>query len=587
MSSSPQAYPELRFQGLGVSRGIALGPAVRMTLHGKQPLFINVLPHRIPYELKRLHRALLTARHHLERIRTRLNQEVGRKHSYILDPHILMLNDAMLTQMIEENIRLHRVNAEWGVKISADALVAACERMDSDYLRERSADIQDVSNRLIDVLSGRRNDAVRLTRPSVVFAEDLLPTVLAEMDISKVLAIATDAGGWATHTAIIARSLGIPTALGLRDCSGHISNGMECVLDGTDGVAILNPTRTTRTLYVQRQEQERRRHLEDISFAALPAVTADGEMCQLLANVEIQSELPALQRLGKVDIGLFRSEFLLPNALEKLPDEDAQTAIYRQVIESATGGNATVRTFDFTAEKVRPHESFESNPALGLHGVRLWLQSPEVARTQMRALLRAGKHGGLRILLPRVSCLSELRAAKALMAEMHKELARECTPHAASLPLGVMIEIPSAVFICHQLAREADFLSVGSNDLIQHLLAVDRGNQHVAHLYQPFHPAVLASLQRIVETGRRMGVPIFMCGEMAANPLCALILLGMGMRNFSLSATGIADIKRLIRQVRIADAERMYHAVSELETPEEIERRAREAAESLGVGPLR
>lgn len=576
MSSSPQANAELHFTGSGVSSGVAIGTATRLSSHARQPLFINVLPHRIPIEIKRLHRALHSARHHLESVKVRLKNEAGTTPAYFLDPYILMLNDQYLTQTIEENIRQHRVNAEWAVKLSLESMLAACDRIDDAYLRERSADIRDVAYRLISILSGQRSDPPKFESPSILFAEDILPTVLAEMNTNNILAIATDVGGWATHTAIIARSLGIPAVFGLQDCASRVQGGMPCIVDGTNGVVILNPRKTTQTSYLGRQAAEQRSRRDGLRLAQLPAVTLDGVQCTLSANVEIQSELPMIQRHGAEGIGLFRSEFLLSGEAGEFPDEGMQIEAYRNVLDAARGASATVRVFDFNHETINPErDSIESNPALGLHGVRLWLKHESIARTQLRAILRAGTQGDLRILLPRVTCVSEVRAARTLLESVRAELRAERIPHAQNPQLGVMIEIPSAVFVCGHLAREADFLSIGSNDLIQYLLAVDRTNEQVAHLYHPLHPAVLGSLRHIVEAADRTNTPVQMCGEMAANPLCAFALLGLGLRNFSLSPAALPQLKLLIRSVTIEAAQAFFHEAMTLPTGQAIEEFAR------------
>jgi phosphoenolpyruvate-protein phosphotransferase len=577
MSSSPQTNAELHFTGSGVSSGVAIGTAARLSTHARQPLFINVLPHRVPIEIKRLHRALHSARHHLESVKVRLKNEAGTTPAYFLDPYILMLNDQYLTQTIEDNIRQHRVNAEWAVKLSLESMLAACDRIDDSYLRERSADIRDVAYRLISILSGQRSEPPTFETPSILFAEDILPTVLAEMNTNNILAIATDVGGWATHTAIIARSLGIPAVFGLQDCASRVQAGMSCIVDGTNGVVILNPRKTTQTTYLGRRVTEQRNRRDGLRLAQLPAVTLDGVQCALSANVEIQSELPMIQRYGAEGIGLFRSEFLLAGDGNEFPDEQTQIEAYRNVLAAVPGSSATIRVFDFNQDVLicGERENPEANPALGLHGVRLWLKHEPIARTQLRAILRAGTQGDLRILLPRVTCVSEVRAARTLLESVRAELRAERIPHALNPQLGVMIEIPSAVFVCGHLAREADFLSIGSNDLIQYLLAVDRTNEQVGHLYHPLHPAVLASLRHIVEAAERTNTPVRMCGEMAANPLCAFALLGLGLRNFSLSPAALPQLKLLIRSVTIEAAQAFFREAMTLPTGQAIEEFAR------------
>lgn len=573
MSTSRPEQIEQRVQGLGVSVGIAIGTAVRMDAHGRQALFVRILPNRIPHEIKRLQRAVQVARHHLERIKQRMQREFGVSHGYILDPHILMLEDPLLVKSIEEQINENQVNAEWGVKLAVSRWLSAYESIQDEYLRERTSDIEDVANRLIDVLSGRRTSNLHLTQPSVVVAEDLLPTVLAELDLTNVLGIATDAGGWTSHTAIIARSLGVPSVLGLGSFAAQVHTGDPIIVDGTHDCVILNPTDATRRHYQNRLDQDERQKRDVLEHASLPAITLDSETCVLRANLELVSELPSLQKSGANGIGLFRSEFIFLNELPRLISEEEQFLVYRQLVESAGPEGVVIRTIDLGSDKIKASDLFseERNPALGLQGIRFTLKSKDIFRDQLRAIFRAGAYGRLSVMLPKVSCVSEVRAARQLIAEVKAELEQARIPHAAHLPVGVMVEIPSAVMIIDLLAREADFLSIGSNDLIQHTLAVDRANPQVAHLYEPLHPAVIRSLKQVVDAGKVAGTLVQICGEMAANPTCAVVLLGLGLRNFSMSPSAIPNIKRLVRSVRISEAERLVTRVMELDTPRAIE----------------
>ncbi len=571
MSSSPLTETEVRFAGLPASPGVGFGRVVRLVPQSRPPLFINVLPHRVTLEIERVKRAMQKARRHLESVKRHFREQAGQGSAYLLDPYILMLDDAILTQAIEDNIRQRRINAEWAVKQAVESLLDSFEQLQDDYLRQRRDDIRDVGQRLIAMLSGQPMRLPTLDAPSTLFADDILPTLLAEMNPTNFSGIVTDAGGVTTHAAIIARSLGVPAVFGAREALDRAVEGAPCIVDGSQGEVILHPRRATQTVYLGRRAAEQRLRRDGLASARLPAVTRDGVVCHLLANIEIQSELPAVERCGAQSIGLFRSEFILSSEADGVPDEESQCAAYRAVIAASPDQVATIRVFDFSSDTL-PSDArvAEANPALGLHGARWWLANESVARSQLRAIARATEVGRARILLPRVTCLSELQAARALLDAVCRELG--LTGAAAKrVELGAMIEVPAAVLIADRLARESDFLSIGSNDLVQYLLASDRGNERVSYLQQPLHPAVLASFSLIVAAARAANKSLTMCGEMAAQPACAFALLGLGIRRFSLSPAALPSLKSALRNLRVKDAERFVAQALTLDTARAVE----------------
>ncbi|MCS7078616.1 MAG: phosphoenolpyruvate--protein phosphotransferase [Chloracidobacterium sp.] len=571
MSSSPLTDAELCFKASPASPGVGFGQVVRLAPQSRPPLFINVLPHRVTLEITRVKQAMQRARCHLEAVKQHFREQAGQNSAHLLDPYILMLDDAVLTQAIEDNIRRHRVNAEWAVKRAVESLLANFDRTEDDYLRQRRDDIQDIGQRLISILSGQPLQVPVLESPSIIFADDISPTMLAELNTTNLSGLVTDAGGVMTHAAIIARSLGIPAVFGAREALDHAAEGVPCIVDGSQGEVILRPRRTTQTVYLGRRAAGQRLRRDRLTAARLPAVTRDGVACHLLANIEIQSELPALERCGAQSVGLFRSEFIVPSDAEALPDEDMQCAVYQAVIQASPDRTATIRTFDFSSDTLpAPLRVAEPNPALGWHGVRWWLAHEAVARTQLRAIVRAAEVGRVRILLPRVTCLSELRMARRRLDEACQAVAPSSAA-AGRIELGAMIETPAAVLIADRLARESDFLSIGSNDLVQYLLAADRGNERVGYLQQPLHPAVLSSLNIVVAAARAANKSLTMCGEMAAQPLCALALLGLGIRRFSLSPAALPGFKTTLRRLSIRDAERFIAQALTLDTAQEIE----------------
>lgn len=571
MSSSPLIDTELFFKGSPASPGVGFGQVVRLVPQSRPPLFINVLPHRVALEVARVKQAMQRARRHLEDVKRHFREQAGHGSAHVLDAYILMLDDAVLTQAIEDNIRQHRINAEWAVKRAVEDLLANFDRIEDDYLRRRRDDIRDVGQRLISILSGQPLRAPVLESPSVLFADDVLPTMLAELNPTNLSGLVTDAGGVMTHAAIIVRSLGVPAVFGAREALDHAVEGVPCIVDGSQGEVVLHPRRATQTVYLGRRAAEQRLRRDGLTAARLPAVTRDGVACDLLANIEIQSELPAVERSGAQGVGLFRSEFIVPSDAATLPDEETQCAAYRAVIQASPDGTATIRTFDFSGDTLpEPLRVVEPNPALGLHGVRWWLTQEAVARTQLRAVVRAADVGGVRILLPRVTCLSELRAARRLLDETLREVGASGAAR-KRVALGAMIETPAAVFIADRLARESDFLSIGSNDLVQYLLAGDRGNERVGYLQQPLHPAVLSSLRLVVAAARAANKSLTMCGEMAAQPACALALLGLGVRRFSLSPAALPGFKATLRRLSAQDAERFIAHALTLDTAGEVE----------------
>ncbi|MGQ9896915.1 MAG: phosphoenolpyruvate--protein phosphotransferase [Acidobacteriota bacterium] len=571
MSFSPLTDTELHFTGLSAAPGIGFGQVVRLVPQVRLPLFIHVLPHRVTMEIERVKRAMKHARRHLEDVKHHFREQVGQGFAYLLDPYILMLDDAVLTQTIEDNIHQHRINAEWAVKRAVEFLLASFNNPQDPYLSQRRDDIRDVGQRLISILSGQPMGMPPLNGPSILFAEDILPTMLAEANPTNLNGLVTDTGGVMTHTAIIARSLGIPAVFGVQEALDQAAEGVTCIVDGSHGEVILHPRRATQTMYLGRRAAEQRLRREGLTVARLPAVTRDGVACHLLANVEIQSELPGVERCGAQSIGLFRSEFIVPSDGGALPDEDTQYAAYQAVIAASPDHTATIRTFDFSSDTL-PNEvrAVEPNPALGLHGVRWWLAHEDLAKTQLRAIVRAAAQGHVRILLPRLTCVTELRAARELLLAVCRELGA-AEQLGKQLELGAMIEIPAAVFIADRLARESDFLSIGSNDLVQYMLAGDRGNERVSYLQQPLHPAILAGLNFVVRAAQEAGKPLTMCGEMATQPVCAFALLGLGIRHFSLSPTALPQLKSTLRRLSVRDAEQFIAQALNLDTAHDIE----------------
>jgi phosphoenolpyruvate-protein phosphotransferase (PTS system enzyme I) len=544
-----------QLRGSGVSPGIAVGPALVME-RDAAPIFRLAVPaERIEAEVGRLELALAASREQLRAVKERLSREVGTPHAYIFDAHLLMLEDPLLRDRAAAIVREERVNAEWALRSVSESLHALFSQFSDAYLRERSTDLDDVIGRVQLNLSGSSDapSLARLPGPVVLVAGDLTPSEAAELDWERVLAIVTDVGSSTYHTAIIARSLGIPAVAGLKDATRQIAPGSTLVVDGTSGEVVLEPSGSALDGFRLAQERYRQEEERLRGTRALPARTPDGVEVRLEANVEFPEEAATAQQHGAQGIGLFRSEYLLGRGL-RWPSEEQQLDVYRRLIEQMHPHPVTVRTWDVGPEALGPSGPSSPNPALGERALRLLRRQPEPFRVQLRALLRAAHHGPVRIMFPFVSGIADLRAALALLEEARAGLRADGLAFDENVPVGVNLEVPSAAVIADLLAAEVDFFSVGTNDLIQYLLAVDRTDPRVSALYEPLHPAVLRTLAQVVSAARAHQRPLSVCGEMAGQPLQAVLLVGLGFTELSMAPTAIPRVKAALRAVPAATA---------------------------------
>ncbi len=559
-------------RGTGVSPGVAVGRALVME-RDAAPLFRLALPpERIEAEVLRLEGAIEASREQLRGIKERLSREVGAPHAYIFDAHLLMLDDPLLRERAAEIVRTEAVNAEWALRSVSESLHALFSQFSDAYLRERSTDVDDVIGRIQLNLRGTP-DAPSLSRlpgPVVLVAGDLVPSEAADLDWDRVLAIVTDAGSSTYHTAIIARSLGIPAVAGLKDATRQIPPGGLVAVDGTRGEVVVEPSGAALEALQAAQEAYRREEERLRGTRALAARTQDGVQVRLEANVEFPEEAATAQLHGAEGIGLFRSEYLLGRGL-RFPSEEQQLDVYRRLLEQMHPHPVTVRTWDVGLEALGAAGPSSPNPALGERALRLLHRSADPFRVQLRALLRAGGHGPVRIMFPFVSGLRDLRLALALLEQAKAELRAEGILFREDVPVGVNLEVPSAAVVADLLAPEVDFFSVGTNDLIQYLLAVDRTDPRVSSLYEPLHPAVLRTLRRITEAAAASGRPLSVCGEMAGQPVEAVLLVGLGFRSLSMAPSAIPRVKEALRAVRAADACSLAERCLGLATCAEIE----------------
>lgn len=561
---------ETRWSGLGVSDGVIVGRVLRIFNGTRQVYRATLAEADVESETRRLRAAIRLARRQLLAVKKRAEKELGAEHAYIFDAHLLMLEDRKLLEDIEGYIRTERANAEWAVKVAADRLLAIYSEIKDDYLRERGSDIEDVTQRILVALSGEQPDYRQLKEDAIIVAEDLLPSTVAELDFEHARAIATDAGGWTSHTAIIARGLGIPAVVGLRDLHRHARTGDEIVVDAIKGEIILHPSSSHIEEYRRVAARAVVSRPPIVEEGRGPLRTLDGVEIVLRANVELPAEYEGVRRFGARGIGLYRSEFLLSHN-GTMPFEDEQCIAYMEVARVAGDDGAIVRLFDLGGDKAggAPAE-MERNPALGLRAIRYSLRCKDVLRTQARAVLRAAAHGQLDIVLPMIGDVADVRRARAIIDEERAQLENE-GQETGPVRIGAMIEVPSAVFTADKIAREVDFFSLGTNDLVQYLLAVDRGNEEVADWFRSLHPAVLQSISRTLEAARDAGIPANVCGEMAATPVYAVILLGLGALDFSMTASSIPRVRRALAGIAAADAREIATACLDCATADEVE----------------
>ena len=558
----------MKLDGIGVSPGLAVGPAL-VVERETVPVFRLLVPaEAIDCEVKRLTRAVEASRAQLKAIKERLRHEVG-VNAYIFDAHLLMLEDPLLLDSAVHIIREELVNAEWALRTVSDQLHERFEGLSDEYLKERTTDLDDVLGRIQLNLGGAADapSLARLPGRFVIVAVDLTPSEAAELDWEHVLAIATNAGSPSHHTSILARSFGIPAVVGLQDATARIPPGATVAVDGTHGAVVIEPGEPA--LAALRAGQGERRGRPRADARVLPCVTRDGVRVSLLGNAEFPEEAVHALEYGAEGIGLFRSEYLLGRA-RRWPDEERQYEVYRRMLEQIGPHPVTVRTWDVGPEDLVPGGPTSANPALGERALRLMRRAPEPFQAQLRALLRAAQHGPLRLLFPFVTGPSDLRLVLDLLEETRAGLRRDGVAFAADVPIGLMLEVPSAAITADLLAPHVQFFAVGTNDLIQYLLAVDRADPRVSGLYEPLHPAVLRTIDGVVRAATAHSIPVSICGEMASDPLQALLLVGLGVRELSMSPVAIAGVKAALRAASASRLEPVARASLSLATADEI-----------------
>ncbi len=565
----------IRLRGIGVSPGIGMGEA----LLSEKVLFTarreTVPSSRIASEIKRLRSAVARTEEELLEWKKDVESRMGEEHVFIFDAHLLILKDPSLIQAVEKIIQEERVRAEWAITQVHKKYEDLFNSLGDDYFRQRKFDVFDVLARVYANLdrTKRRRQRQNQAKRMVLVAHDLLPSEAA-MSLSEgnVLAVAMDMGGATSHTAILARSLNIPAVVGLHDISRQVKNGDYVIVDGTDGEVIINPPPAVRREFQSKKEKYDKYYKELKKTATLKSLTLDQVRFYPLANIELPEEVSLAFSFGAEGIGLFRSEFIYLQR-ETLPTEEDHFSVYSRLAKMAHPFPVYIRTVDIGGEKSLPQMKIEKepNPALGLRAVRFSLRNRNLFKTQLRAILRASVWKNVRVLIPMITELEEISEVKHLFEEVKRELEKERIKFDHQIPLGVMIEVPAAAAMADVLVKEVDFISVGTNDLIQYYLAVDRSNEFVSYLYKPLHPSVLRLIRFIIEAALRERKDINVCGEMAADPLSSLILFGLGLRKFSMNPIFIPRIKKTLRSVELKTVEKVVEEALGLATAQEIE----------------
>ncbi len=565
----------IRLRGIGVSPGIGMGEICL-----SDPVLFTarkdtIAAASIGSELRRLKRAVEQTKRELLLLKQDIKGNMGEEHAFIFDAHLLILEDRSLFSFIEKNIREERVRVEWALAQANRKYQELFDAIADEYFRQRKSDVSDVLARIAANLMPKKKRQKKLeeTKKQVLVAHDLLPSEAAmRLSRGNILAVAMDMGGPTSHTAILARSLNVPAVVGLHNVTQQVKEGDHIIVDGTDGEVIINPPLAVRKEFQSKKDKYDKYFRELKKTAKLAPVTLDGAKFLPLANIELPEEVSMALSFGAEGIGLFRSEFIYLQRAS-LPTEEDHFAAYSRIAKAAHPAPVYIRTIDIGGDKSLPQLKIEKepNPALGLRAIRFSLWNRDLFKVQLRAILRASALKNVRVLIPMVTEVEEIGEVRHLFEEVKKELEKERVKFDRQIPLGVMIEVPAAAAITDILVKEVDFISIGTNDLIQYYLAVDRSNEFVSYLYKPFHPSVLRMIRFVIQTALREGRDIAVCGEMAANPLSALILLGFGLRKFSMNPIFIPRIKKTFRSLELGTVEKVVNEAMHLRTAQDIE----------------
>ncbi len=567
-----QNKTDVKLSGIGVSAGIVIGRVLFVGRDLGSVKEVELDEDQVDTEIERFRTALKASEEQLAELRKRVGNVLGEGDARIFDAHLLVVSDESLVNEVTERIREEKRNAEFIFDEVINRYIAALNKVDDDYIRDRITDVRDVSNRVISNLRGEpTTNLAHLTEPRIVAANDLSPSETATMDKEHVMAFLTRIGSRTSHTAIMARALNVPAVVGITELFNNVQNGDRVILDGLRGEVIVHPDEHTVEEYKKRIQSQQRWFQILESETALPAETVDGFRVQLAANIELPDEVEQIRDSYGVGIGLFRSEYVFINEVS-MPTEDEQFESYRLVAERIFPQSVIIRTLDIGGDKFLSSMRLpqELNPFLGMRAIRICLSQPEMFRVQLRAILRASAYGKVRIMFPMISTVEEVTAALEQLELAKKELKDRGIPFNPHPDVGIMIEVPAAALLADQLAPYVDFFSLGTNDLIQYSLAVDRANPEIAYLYQPSHPSIVRLIQQVVHTAYKHGKWVSICGEMAGEPSLVPLILGLGIHELSMSSVSLGLIKRLIRRMRMYDAENLVRKALMSSTAAEV-----------------
>jgi len=574
-ATRPQTRSDIRtYKGIGVSPGIAIGRAVIVEKRIAAVYRVPIREEEVAGEVTRFTESLQKTRDELLELKQKVSRSMGEEFASIFEAHALIVSDPSFADKVIQKIESEQVNAEWALSEVQEEYQARFQSFDNEYLRDRMADVKDVAERVLTHLSGiAHHDLSEITHDIIMIADDLTPSDAIHFNRRPVVGFATETGGRTSHTSIIAKSLFMPAVIGVPRLTRMIGDDEMVIVDGYEGTIIVNPTPAMVSEYETRVSRHEEAETELLENRALPATTKDGRQISLQANIELVEELDDAIKFGAQGIGLYRSEFLYLSKSPDLPTEEEHLAVYRRLAEASAPDWCVIRTFDLGGKKLAREVmgSKEDNPVLGLRGLRLCMKHRDMFRTQLRALWRASAFGKIKIMFPLVSGVQELRQVKTLIREIKLELDAESIAYDKNLQIGIMIEVPSAAVIADLLATESDFFAIGTNDLIQYSLAIDRSNENVSYLYEPLHPALLRLIKGVIDAGKRAGIPVEMCGEMASDPIYAIVLLGLGLEIFSMNPSSIPVIKNVVRSVRYRDCRRIAEIALQKKTAQEIE----------------